>query len=218
MKAILTILAALSVAAPVGAFVVPPDAVPSGPSSNKTDLKLRYCYEIDEFTNVKLNSTWNKECVKVGRQTRMFWTTPKKCDDFEGCVKVGMLMGNDFHDDAYFEDEFFMKNVAIFKAKKQAITYFDEFTINCQGKSHDVILQGVNWTINFNTVNYRYDTGELRREICNKAFNVDTKAIRNHWRVIPVASACNLSYKDQPKKIDQCVETYIRAQEIKQWK
>jgi len=218
MKAILTILAALSVAAPVGAFVVPPDAVPSGPSSNKTDLKLRYCYEIDEFTNVKLNSTWNKKCTKYGRQTSMYWTTPEKCDDFDGCVKVGMLMGNGFHGDAYFDGGFFMKTVAIFKAKKQAITYFDEFTINCQGKSHDVILQGVNWESNANTVNYRYDTGELRREICNKAFNVDTKTIRNHWRVIPVASACNLSYKDQPKKIDQCVETYIQAQESKQWK
>ena len=184
MNKIFAILAALTVAAPAGAFIVPPEPPkPEGPTYNTTKLQHRFCYEMDNDGEM-IGSTYNRKCVEEGRQTNMMWTTPEKCDDFEGCLKVGMLMGNDFYGDVYFDDKFFMDTVAIFDRRNSPITYFEQFTVKCQGALHDIALQGVQWKRSFNTVHYRYDTMQLTHDICNKAYNVDTLKLKRSFPYI----------------------------------
>ena len=218
MKKIFAILAALTVAAPAGAFIVPPEPPkPEGPTYNTTKLKHRFCYEMDDTNNI-IDSTWNKKCVEEGRQTIMQWTDPKKCDDFEGCLKVGMLMNNEFYGDVYFEDKFFRDKVAIFDRRNSPITYFEEFTVKCQGGLHDVALEGVQWERNFNRVHYRYDTLQLTRDICNKAYGVDSLKLKRSFPYIAGAVSCNLKFEDSPDRRDHCKDMVLFRQEQKLWK
>ena len=221
MNKILPLLAIALSIAPANAFIVTPDKEPEpeSVSYNTTKLDHRFCFELDESGEM-ISKTYNKKCVEVGRQTIMMWTTPEKCDDFEGCVKVGMLMGNKVYGDAYFDERFIRNVVPIFKVKDSAITYFDEFTVSCQGATHDVALELINWRVNYNVVRYQFDVGNLNRAICNKAFDVDTKAVRNHWSIIPVALECQLHFSrdSEVAKRDFCVEHHIRSLERRQWK
>ena len=101
MKKIIAILAALTLAAPANAFIVVPEE-DKGPEVNKTKLDLHFCYDVKGTDGIK-TGTWNRKCVDIGRKTEMWWTGAEKCDEFEGCVKVGMLMVNEFYDTAYYE-------------------------------------------------------------------------------------------------------------------
>lgn len=225
MKKILSLLATASLAtasiAPANAFIVTPDKEPEpeGVSYNITKLDHRFCFELDGSGEM-ISKTYNKKCVEVGRQTSMMWTTPEKCDDFEGCVKVGMLMGNKVYGDAYFDERFIRDDVPIFKNKDSAITYFDEFTINCQGATNDVALELINWRVNYNVVRYQFDVSKLNRAICNKAFDVDTKAARNHWSIIPAALDCQHHFHrdSEVAKREHCIEHHIHMIERSQWK
>ena len=147
----------------------------------------------------------------------MLWSEPEKCGDFEGCVKVGLLMNNDFYGTAYFDDRF-LGTVAVFKDKDSAITYFTEFTISCQGAIHDVALEGINWRVNFNTVTYQYDVKQLTRDVCNKAFNVDSSKLKSGFRYITGSVACNLRHEDDWKKRDRCKDNILFRQERLHWK
>ena len=218
MKRLFAILAALTVAAPAGAFIVPPEPPPEPeePAFNTTKVDLRYCFEQDKSGEM-ISKTYNRKCVEVGNQTNMLWSEPEKCDDFEGCVKVGLLMNNDFYGTAYFDDRF-IGTVAVFKDKDSAITYFTEFTISCQGAIHDVALQGINWRVNFNTVTYQYDVKQLTRDVCNKAFNVDTQKIKRNWRYLAISASCNIKFDGDWEKREHCKQQYILRQERLQWK
>ena len=218
MKKIFSILAALTVATPVGAFILPPEPTPEPeePAFNTTKVDLRYCFEQDKSGEM-ISKTYNRKCVEVGNQTNMLWSEPEKCGDFEGCVKVGLLMNNDFYGTAYFDDRF-LGTVAVFKDKDSAITYFTEFTISCQGAIHDVALEGINWRVNFNTVTYQYDVKQLTREVCNKAFNVDSNKLKRGFRYIAGSVSCNLKHEDDWKKRDRCKDNVLFRQERLHWK
>ena len=111
-----------------------------------------------------------------------------------------------------------MDTVAIFDRRNSPITYFEQFTVKCQGALHDIALQGVQWKRSFNTVHYRYDTMQLTRDICNKAYNVDTLKLKRSFPYIAGAVSCNLKFEGYPDRRDHCKDMVLYRQEKKLWK
>ena len=219
MKKIFAILAALSVAVPANAFIVVPEEE-KGPKVNKTKLSLWLCFDLDSRGKM-ISGSWNKKCTDVGNQTEMWWTGAEKCDDFVGCAKAGMFMVNDFFDTAYYEGELYEGKIPTFVDKTTPITYYPSVTINCRKGSFGVYLKGIDWERNFKEYNptmYRYSTTNLQREICNKAYNVDTKAIKRSFGYIAMVAACGAAHDDNWEKREKCKDDYVRKQERLQWK
>ena len=213
MKRIFALMAALTVAAPANAFIVVPEADRS-PLRTRTDVMLRFCYEL--HSSGEMNSeTWNKTCVPTGNQSSVMWTNAEKCDDFEGCAKVDMLVTNTFLGDAFYNDRVDAANRPIFEAKPKPLTYLESATLNCQKPPSDITIEGVDWEKNLNKVHYVYDTKQLQREVCNEAYDVD-----NSTTLLDAAVtwACAQKHPHNGDDRNKCVDELRYNRERRQWK